>query len=149
MAKGGESLTGGEHNTANGAQSSVTGGEHNTANGSTSTVTGGTGNSITSTGEWGSIAGGEINTVDDVLGFVGGGCSNTIGGGTAVSCFANGTPPGGNSIGANAILGGDGGYAGVSDGSAGFAGAVVGGQFDSVTGTSNSVLGGDLQLGGL
>ncbi len=133
MAKGGESLTGGEHNTANG---------------STSAVTGGTGNSITSTGEWGSIAGGEINTVDDVLGFVGGGCSNTIGGGTAVSCFANGTPPGGNSIGANPILGGDGGYAGVSDGSAGFAGAVVGGQFDSVTGTSNSVLGGDLNSAG-
>ena len=79
---------------------------------------------------------------------VGGGCSNTIGGGTAVSCFANGTPPGGNSIGANAILGGDGGYAGASDGSAGFAGAVVGGQFDSVTGTSNSVLGGDLNSAG-
>jgi hypothetical protein len=55
---------------------------------------------------------------------------------------------GGNGIGANAILGGDGGYAGVSNGSAGFAGAVVGGEFDSVTGNDNSVLGGEFNSAG-
>jgi hypothetical protein len=157
-------VTGGEHNTAKANNSTVSGGEYNLAADAVSSITGGcdnlTGTGTTpsdtcnstglesvlggwrnlATGQMSSVAGGQDNQANGEYAAVAGGCANVSGGNTGLFCsMADGANPG---VGSEAILGGEGNFAGPFSAETGFAAAIVGGDVNSAGGTGSAILGG-------
>ena len=158
------SVSGGTANTATGANSSIGGGEHNLGSGSVSFIGGGcdnlagTGTPSSGTcstsgvnailGGWknlangpmAAVAGGQDNQAQDEYAFVGGGCANVSGGSSGLFCSSSdGADPG---VGSEAILGGEGNFAGPFGSVTGVAAAIVGGDINSAGGVASTVLGG-------
>ena len=131
-------IGGGRVNAATGQSSTVAGGQENVASGLRSTVGGGREN--IASGDFSTVAGGQENVASSPRSTVGGGLLNTAGG-------AGSTVAGGNSNSVfrnNGFIGG-----GVSNTSSGlFASAVVGGEFNTASGSYSAVGGGVFNCAG-